>query len=104
MTAIALKLIEKGVVGDQFNLVKPVSQNQIVSRDLTCKKNVLLEDGRRLTPIEIQRFYLDLAHKHLQPHEITSVMEDVMAKWEFVLDQLETDPMSLDQYCRCIRA
>ena len=51
-----------------------------------------------MTPIEIQRLYLDLAHKHLQPHEITSVMEDVMAKWEFVLDQLETDPMSLDQY------
>ena len=98
ITAIVLKLIEKGVVGDQFNLVKPVSQNQIVSRDLTCKRNVLLEDGRRLTPIEIQRLYLDLAHKHLQPHEITSVMEDVMAKWEFVLDQLETDPMSLDQY------
>jgi proteasome accessory factor A len=98
ITAIALKLIEKGVIGSQFDLVKPVSQNQMVSRDLTCKKNVLLEDGRRLTPIEIQRSYLDLAHKHLQPHEITSVMEDVMTKWEFVLDQLETDPMSLDQH------
>ena len=96
ITAIALKLIEKGIIGSQFNLVNPVMQNQIVSRDLTCKRNILLEDGRRFTPIEVQRSYLDLAHKYLQPYEITSVMEDVMIKWVFVLDQLEADPMSLD--------
>ncbi|HIM11313.1 TPA: proteasome accessory factor PafA2, partial [Candidatus Poribacteria bacterium] len=96
ITAIALKLIEKGIIGSQFNLVNPVMQNQMVSRDLTCKRNILLEDGRRFTPIEVQRSYLDLAHKYLQPYEITSVMEDVMIKWAFVLDQLEADPMSLD--------
>ena len=98
MTAIALKLIEKGIIGSQFSLANPVSQNQMVSRDLTCKDKILLKDGRRLTPIEVQRSYLDLAHQHLQPHEITSVMKDVMIKWEFALDQLEIDPMSLDYH------
>jgi proteasome accessory factor A len=96
--SIVLKLIEKGVVGDGFKLDNPVAAIKAVSRDLSCKKPLALQDGRRWSPIEIQRAYLELADKHLDPAERDEDVRDVMAKWEFALDCLEEDPMSLDRY------
>ncbi|RKY04571.1 proteasome accessory factor PafA2 [Candidatus Poribacteria bacterium] len=96
-TAIVLTLIELGVVKDKFKLLNPVKAIKDVSRDLTCKRKLKLMDGRELSPIEIQWEYLELAHKHLQP--LTDpIAKDVLRKWEFVLERLEEDPMSLDRY------
>ena len=98
ITSIALKLIEMGVVGDGFKLSDPVAAIKAVSRDLSCKNPVALEDGRKWKPIEVQRAYLELAHKHIPSIELTPVMKDVMDKWAFVLDELEVDPMRLDRH------
>ena len=98
ITAIALQLIEKGVVEDQFKLKEPVAAIKQISRDLSCKNQIELEDGRLCTPIEIQRAYLELAEAHLTPEERTPVIEDVLEKWKYVLDNLEMDPRRLSQY------
>ncbi len=98
ITSIALKLIELGVVRDEFKLSDPVAAIKTVSRDLTCKNPLDLEDGRRWTPIEVQRAYLELAHTHIPKMDLTPVMKDVMEKWEFVLDQLDVDPMHLHRH------
>jgi Pup amidohydrolase len=104
ITAIVLQLIEKGVVGDQFKLSEPVADIKTVSRDLSCKRPLALDDGRSLTSVEIQRAYLELAHKHLfdadsdESDPSAPVVRDVMEKWAFVLKQLETDPMRLDRH------
>lgn len=98
ITSIVLKLIEMGVVGDEFKLADPVAAIKTVSRDLSCKHPVDLDDGRRWTPIEVQRAYVELAHKHVSKLELTPVMKDVMEKWEFVLNKLEVDPMLLDRH------
>ena len=66
ITAIVLQLIEKGVVGDQFSLMEPVAAIKSISRDLSCKNPVELEDGKQWTPIEVQRGYLKLAQQ--TPH------------------------------------
>ena len=93
-----LQLIELGVVGDQFRLSDPVLAIKTVSRDLSCKEPVVLEDGRKWTPIEVQREYLELAHKHIPTEDLSEVVRDVMKTWEFVLDRLDEDPMSLDRH------
>ncbi len=98
ITSIVLKLIEMGVGGDAFKLSDPVATIKTVSRDLSCKNPLDLDDGRRWTPIEVQRAYLELAHKHLPKADFTPVMQDVMDKWEFVLNQLEVNPMLLDRH------
>ena len=96
--AIVLKLIEKGVIGDRLKLQNPVEAIKSVSRDFSCKQPLALQDGQVMSPIELQREYLTLAHKHLDAVDKDSVVQDVMAKWEFVLDCLEDDPMGLDRH------
>lgn len=98
ITAIALQLIEKGVVGTQLTLQDPVAAVKSVSRDLSCKEKIELKDGRKWTPIEIQRQYLELAHQHLSYEDRTPIVNDILEKWDFVLNSLQEDPMSLGQH------
>ena len=46
----------------------------------------------------MQREYLELAHKHIPTEDLSEVVQDVMKTWEFVLDRLDDDPMSLDRH------
>ena len=96
ITCLTLQLIENGVLGDRFKLSEPVTAIKTVSRDLSCKTPLALEDGRKLTPIEVQREYLGLVRQHLPEIVSSPVMNDVVERWEFVLDRLEADPMSLN--------
>lgn len=98
ITAIVLQLIEKRVIGKQFALQDPVSVIKSVSRDLSCKNVYELKDERKLSAIEIQQAYLELAHQHLSAEERTPIVEDVLEKWEFVLERLKSDPMSLGHH------
>ena len=98
ITSIALQLIEKGVVGKQFNLKEPVAAIKSISRDLSCKQPIELADGQQLSPIEVQRAYLKLAQQHLTPEERTPIVEDVLKKWKDVLDNLEIDPRRLSHH------
>ncbi|MCY4404311.1 MAG: depupylase/deamidase Dop [Candidatus Poribacteria bacterium] len=98
ITALILRLIEKGVVGSQFALQDPVAVIKSVSRDLSCKNKIALKDDRNWTAIEIQQAYLELAHQHLSNEERTPVVIDVLEKWEFVLSSLKSDPMSMGQH------
>ena len=95
ITCLTLQLIEKGIIGERFKLSEPVSDIRKVSRDLSCKTPLDLEDGQRRTAIEIQREYLGLARDHLTDIDSLPIMNDVMERWEFVLDRLEANPMSL---------
>ena len=97
ITAIVLKLIEQGVVGNGFALEDPVAAIKSISRDLKCRKELPLKDGRQLTAVEIQREYLELVDKHLPDEERTPIVEDLLKKWDSVLNGLQTDPMSLGQ-------
>ncbi len=98
ITAIVLQLIEKQVVRNQFALNEPVAAIKSISRDLMCNQKIELKDGRNLTAIEIQRAYLNLAQKHLSDDERTPIVDDVMQKWDFVLNRLQNDPMSLGRH------
>ena len=54
MTSIVLQLIEKGVVGKAFRLKAPVEAIKSISRDLSCKEQIALANGQKLTPIAVQ--------------------------------------------------
>ncbi len=98
ITAIVLQLIEKRVIGKKFCLKDPVAAFKQISRDLSCKEQVELADGQRWTPIAVQQAYLELAEKHLTAEERTPVVEDVLEKWGYVLDNLAQDPNRLSQH------
>ena len=91
-TALVLQLLEEQerVICDDIKLLDPVQAIRDISRDMTYRWEVQLEDGRYTTATEIQRAYLDLAERHLRGRDEEG--DWVLDEWRFVIDALEHDP------------
>ena len=77
---------------------QPVAALRAVSHDPTLRHLVTLRDGRRLTAVQLQMEYLDLARKYVEDRQGSDADPqtlDVLARWESVLTRLEQDPMQL---------
>ena len=94
-TAIVLSMIEDDFIDKDLALDNPVQAFRGVSRDLTCRLPVRLKSGRSATAIEIQREFLELAHRYYRDRDLDTVTKDILVRWEHVLDRLEQDPMTL---------
>ena len=91
-TALMLELLEERIV-PEIRLLDPVEAIRDISRDLTYKWEVQLEDGSYTTAGEIQYEYLKLAERYLRGKDGEG--DWVLDEWRFVLGALECDPMSL---------
>jgi proteasome accessory factor A len=96
-TAIVLKMIEDDFIADDFSLLEPVKSMRAVSHDPSCRGLIEMSDGRKLTAIELQWDYLRLAKKYAQDNASDDVANDVLDRWEQVLERLERDAMSLER-------
>ncbi|HEY7874885.1 MAG TPA: proteasome accessory factor PafA2 family protein, partial [Actinomycetota bacterium] len=94
-TALVLKMIEDDFIGDDLSLAEPVKAMRAVSHDPSCRGLIELTDGRSVTPVDLQWEYFRLAKKYSLDAEPNDVDEDVLDRWERVLEGLETDPLSL---------
>jgi proteasome accessory factor A len=91
-TALVLQLLEEQerVICDDIKLLDPVQAIRDISRDMTYRWEVQLEDGRYTTATEIQRTYLNLAERYLRGRDEEG--DWVLDEWRFVIDALEHDP------------
>ncbi|QYJ05052.1 proteasome accessory factor PafA2 [Nocardioides panacisoli] len=97
-TSLVLAMIEDGFLTGDLTPETPVASLRAVSHDPTLQHTVKLTDGRRLTAVQLQREYLDLARKYVEDRygaDADVQTRDVLARWESVLDRLEEDPMQL---------
>jgi proteasome accessory factor A len=97
-TALVLAMIEDRFIDRDLGVDGPVSALRAVSHDPGLQELVTLHDGRRLTAVQLQLEYLDLARKYVEDRygaDADDQTLDVLARWESVLDRLERDPMSL---------
>jgi proteasome accessory factor A len=95
-TSLVLAMIEDRFIGVDLAVEQPVKSLREVSHDPSLRHLLTLGDGRRLTAVQLQMEYLDLAKKYVEDRLGDSADEqtrDVLARWESVLDRLETDPM-----------
>jgi proteasome accessory factor A len=95
--AIVLSMVEDDVIDRDLSLEGPVAAYRQVSRDLSCRLPVRLKDGRTVTPIDLQREYLAMAHDYYREREAEPWVRDVLARWERTLDRLEQDPLTLNR-------
>jgi proteasome accessory factor A len=101
VTAIVLCMIEDDWFGGRdFSLVAPVSTLRKVSYDLSLSLPLDLAAGGRMTALEMQWEYFDLARKYAEDRGLSAVGppevgEELLRRWEQVLTGLESDPMSL---------
>ena len=95
-TALVLAMIEDRFIGNDLVVDQPVRSLRAVSHDPTLRHLLTLNDGRKLTAVQLQMEYLDLAKKYVEDRLGSDADEqtvDVLARWESVLGRLETDPM-----------
>jgi proteasome accessory factor PafA2 len=93
-TSLVLAMIEGRFLGGDLALEEPVDSLQTISHDPSLTHLVRLRDGRRMTGIDVQRSYLDLAEKFVDERgEIDEQTSDVLQRWAEVLDDLAMDPM-----------
>ena len=88
-TALMLELLEERIVPD-VKLLDPVQAIRDISRDLSYRWEVQLEDGRHTTATEIQAEYLELAERYLRGKDPEG--DWVLNEWRLVLDALRHDP------------
>ena len=92
---IVLELLEAGAELPQVELEEPVRAFKQVSRDLEMKQTIKLAGGRPTTALEIQRAYLAAATASYAARGATPATQDVLTRWEDVLNKLERDPRLL---------
>jgi Pup amidohydrolase len=96
-TSLVLAMIENRFIGVNLAVEQPVRALREVSHDPSLKQLLTLADGRRLTAVQLQLEYLDLAKKYVEDRlgsDADAQTRDVLARWESVLNRLEADPMS----------
>ncbi len=93
-TSLVLAMIEAGFIGVDLAVEQPVSSLREISHDPTLRHQVQMRDGRKLTGVQLQMEYLDLAKKFVQDTDVDAETADVLARWESVLDRLDQDPMT----------
>ncbi|MCP4904026.1 MAG: proteasome accessory factor PafA2 family protein, partial [bacterium] len=96
VTALVLSMIEDGAIQRDLVLSDPVRSIREVSHDPTCRLPLLLDNGKKLTAVQIQAEYVELAQAYAQSHDLDATTLDVLEKWADVVDCLERDPMELD--------
>jgi proteasome accessory factor A len=93
-TALVLAMIEAGYITRDLGVEQPVKTLRGVSHDPTLKHLITMHDGRKVTAVQLQMEYLELAKKFVEERQDGDEQTaDVLERWESVLDRLEQDPM-----------
>jgi proteasome accessory factor A len=88
-------MLESGADLPQLELDEPVRVFKQVSRDLDVKETLKLAGGRPTTALAVQRAYLNAAKIFYASQHHSSTTQDVLLRWEDVLNQLDRDPRLL---------
>jgi len=94
--ALVLSMIEDGAVDRNLTLRDPVRAIKEVSQDPSCQRELHLENGKRMTAVQIQSEYLEMALRYAASRKLDPISLDVLDKWQHVMDCLARDPMELD--------
>ena len=97
-TSLVLAMIEDKFLSRELSVEHPVRGLRAVSHDPSLTQLLKLTDGRRLTAVQLQMEYLELARKYVEDRlgaDADAQTTDVLDRWESVLTRLEHDPMEL---------
>jgi proteasome accessory factor A len=95
-TALVLQMIEENALDKRLELRESVRAIMQISDDLSCKREIELQSGKRMTAAAIQREYWNLAEQYFA-RTADAFTKDILEKWDRVLTGLETDPETLDR-------
>jgi proteasome accessory factor A len=94
-TALVLSMIEDGAVSRDLSLRDPVRAIKEVSHDPSLKQTVELQNGKRVTAVQLQLEYLELAQRYAAGRQLEPWAAETLREWEATLAALERDPLEL---------
>ena len=98
ISSIVLGLIEDGALQPgAFTISEPVRVIKEISHDPECRYECAMENGPRMTAVQVQQEYLEAVLCYFSSREIDPITKDVMTRWQSVLAKLADDPMQLDR-------
>ena len=95
-TALVLSMIEDRFLAADLSIEGPVAELRAISHDPSCQHLVPLRDGRKMTAVQLQLEYLELARKYTEDRfgaDVDEMTADVLNRWESALTLLAEDPM-----------
>ena len=95
-TALVLAMIEDKFLETDLSIEAPVAELRAISHDPSLRHLVTLRDGRKMTAIQLQMEYLELARKYTEDRygsDVDDMTADVLTRWESLLTRLAEDPM-----------
>jgi proteasome accessory factor PafA2 len=95
-TALVLAMIEDRFLACDLSIESPVAELRAISHDPSLRHLVTLRDGRKMTAVQLQLEYLELAKKYSEDKygiDVDDITRDVLDRWESVLSRLAEDPM-----------
>ncbi|HKT04580.1 MAG TPA: depupylase/deamidase Dop [Rugosimonospora sp.] len=92
-TALILEMIEEKALTADLGIADPVTELKNISHDPTLTHRVKLRDGRRLTALDVQWAFYERVRSFVDDRGGDEQTEDVLSRWESVLDRLGRDPM-----------
>lgn len=104
-TAAVLDAIEAGALDATASRIQllagPLGALRATARDPGLTRPVARdrETGAPLTPLDVQRLYLEAVwdHSRRRAEGLDDETKEALARWGFVLDQLAQDPLALDR-------
>lgn len=93
-TAIVLQMIEDGFLADAPEIYNPVSAIKAISRDLTCRRPVMMLNGEKMTAVEIQRWYLAKAKEYVGANP-NAVDRAALEAWDEAVEKIAENPRLL---------
>jgi proteasome accessory factor PafA2 len=95
-TAMVLAMIEDRFLATELGIESPVAELRSISHDPSCQHLIALRDGRKMTAVQLQMEYLELARKYTENKygaDVDEMTADVLDRWESVLTRLAEEPM-----------
>ena len=95
-TSLLLRMLEDPtVVLRDMTLENPIRAIREISSDLTCRRPIVLANGREASALDIQSEYLNRAIRWAQTHDLSPQEKQALTMWEHVIEGLEHDPMDM---------
>ena len=95
VTALILSMIEDGAIDQDLVLRDPVQSIKEVSHDPTLKREIQLDNGKKMTAVEIQTAFLEMALTYAARNPVDDAVREVLDEWQEVMGLLANDPMQL---------
>jgi len=94
--ACVLRMLEeRPEIFKDLTLENPIRAIREISSDISCRRPIRLKNGKEMSALDIQRYFLDHAIDFQESHGFDHFESLALQEWILVMEALETDPSVL---------